>query len=207
MLNVPLAQDERLDVPEMLLRSVGRTTTAEALLGMLALRPMSGYDLRAAMARSTANFWQESFGQIYPALKKLVAEGLAEVREEGGDGKRLRKVYRLTEAGLGRLGEWFQAPSGRQTIRDEVLLKLFFGVKAPRGALLAMMRERRASYVADLERYRALEVQLPKAQRGNPGLPFFLLTLRKGLIDAEAQMRWCDETIAALEEMEIGIRD
>jgi PadR family transcriptional regulator AphA len=202
MLNLPVIADERLDVPERVLGAVGRTTTAEALLGMLALRPMSGYDLRAMMARSTANFWQESFGQIYPALKKLVAEGLAEVQEEGGDGKRLRKVYRLTDAGHARLGEWFGAASQRQTIRDEVLLKLFFGVKAPRGALLAMMRERRKSYADDLERYRALEVQLPKAQRENPGLPFFLLTLRKGLIDAEAQLQWSDETIAALEAME-----
>ena len=43
---------------------------------MLNLRPMSGYQLRLTIRRTIGNFWQESFGQIYPALRTMVAEGL-----------------------------------------------------------------------------------------------------------------------------------
>ena len=42
-----------------------------ALLGMLSLQPMSGYDLKKFTEESTANFWQENYAQIYPILRQL----------------------------------------------------------------------------------------------------------------------------------------
>ena len=45
-------------------------------LGALTLRPMSGYDLRQFFSENLAFFWSESFGQIYPMLHALEAEGL-----------------------------------------------------------------------------------------------------------------------------------
>ena len=80
-----------------------RTTATESLLGMLSLGPMSGYDLRQMIERSTANFWNESFGQIYPALKKLMESGLVTMEEQRPEGQRLRKVYRLTAEGKKKL--------------------------------------------------------------------------------------------------------
>jgi PadR family transcriptional regulator AphA len=67
------------------------TTTMESLLGVLSLRPMSGYEIRQFMERSTSNFWSESFGQIYPALKRMLAEGLVEVQEHAGEDIRQRR--------------------------------------------------------------------------------------------------------------------
>ena len=37
---------------------------------------MSGYDLGQNIRGSVGFFWNESYGQIYPNLKKLAAEGL-----------------------------------------------------------------------------------------------------------------------------------
>lgn len=53
-----------------------------ALLGMLTLGEMSGYDIKKLFDTSLRNFWGESFGQIYPILRRLVREGLATVQEE-----------------------------------------------------------------------------------------------------------------------------
>ncbi|MYF92724.1 MAG: PadR family transcriptional regulator, partial [Gemmatimonadetes bacterium] len=58
-----------------------------AIMGMLSIRPMSGYDMKKLIAQSISYFWNESFGQIYPTLKKLVEEGLATRQTE----KRLSK--------------------------------------------------------------------------------------------------------------------
>jgi len=44
-----------------------------ALLGMLSLQPMSGYDLKKFTEWGTANFWQENYAQIYPMLRQLTA--------------------------------------------------------------------------------------------------------------------------------------
>ena len=201
MQNMQHESDALLDVAEPS-GSGFRTTTLEALLGMLSMRPMSGYELRATMKRSTANFWQESFGQIYPALRRLVSEGWAEVSEVREANKRFSKTYALTDLGRAQLVEWMQVGCERQTIRDELLLKLFFGAQSSPKVLLVHVRRRREEFEADLARYKALEKELPEDQRNNPGLPYFLITLGKGLADADAGIRWCDETIKTLETLD-----
>ncbi len=62
------------------MREIG--ATPNALLGLLSLEPMSGYDIRQMISRSIGYFWSESYGQIYPGLKRLAAEGLV-VKEDG----------------------------------------------------------------------------------------------------------------------------
>jgi DNA-binding PadR family transcriptional regulator len=51
--------------------------TKFAVLGLLAYAPLSGYDIRRIYAQSLGNFWSESYGAIYPILKRLEEEGLA----------------------------------------------------------------------------------------------------------------------------------
>ena len=46
-------------------------STPYAVLGMLSLSPMSGYDIRKESETSIGFFWSESYGQIYPALREL----------------------------------------------------------------------------------------------------------------------------------------
>ena len=50
--------------------------TTHAILGFLTWGPMSGYEIRKRVEESIGNFWSVSFGQIYPELRRLEAEGL-----------------------------------------------------------------------------------------------------------------------------------
>ena len=59
-------------------------STRYAILGLLSLAPMSGYEIRKVAASSIGHFWSESYGQIYPTLRKLVAAGLAKPRSRRG---------------------------------------------------------------------------------------------------------------------------
>ena len=45
-----------------------------AILGMLSIEPMSGYDIKKEVEKSISNFWTESYGQIYPVLRNLIAQ-------------------------------------------------------------------------------------------------------------------------------------
>ena len=193
--------DGSLDVPQSV-RQRERTTTVESLLVMLSLRPMSGYQLRLTIARTIGNFWQESFGQIYPALRRMEKDGLVVCTEATEAGRRESKVYALTDAGRVRLEEWLGMPCERQVMRNELLLKVFSGVNAPRGSLVRHVREFREKVIADLERYRTVERVLREAQKGNPGLPYYMLTLRQGLLTADALLRWSEETLTELERLE-----
>ena len=187
-----------------------RTTTAEALLGMLSLRPMSGYEIRQAIGESIGNFWSESYGQIYPTLKRLMVEGLAEVAPERGKerraGKGNRTVYRLTGAGRRRLRAWLKTPSVEQVPRSEMLLKIFFaGQVSPRivREQVEAFRERKAG---ELERYAGISRWIEQAHATHPDRLYWEMTLAYGCAESEAAVRWSDATLSKLERLE-GERD
>ncbi|SEG06474.1 transcriptional regulator, PadR family [Bryocella elongata] len=179
-----------------------RTTATESLLGWLSLGPMSGYDIRQKIESSTANFWSESFGQIYPALKKLSNEGLVTMRELQPEGQRLRKEYRITPAGKVRLREWLAEPCGLQVRREELLLKLFFGDKAPKGAMRAAVEQRLAVAKRELESYGPIERELAAKMLTHPAAPYWQLTLEFGKAQAAATRAWCEQTLRELDKLE-----
>src|ERR1700754_1627141 len=101
------------------------TSTEDAVLGLLSMSPMSGYGMRTVISQSIGHFWSESFGQIYPALKRLTAEGCVEKETERQKGRPDRNVYSLTAKGRERLREWLVVPAVPEVPRNELLLKLF----------------------------------------------------------------------------------
>src|SRR5437762_1001655 len=107
-----------------------RASTDYAVLGMLTLKPMSGYEVRATIAESIAYFWTESYGQIYPTLKRLAAAKLVTRKSETASG-RLRHTYSITPAGREALAAWLAQPPHPRTPRNELLFKLFFARHIP----------------------------------------------------------------------------
>jgi PadR family transcriptional regulator AphA len=76
-------------------------TTRCAILGELALRDWSSYELTRWMRRTVRWFWPRAESAIYAEVRRLPAEGLAQCRTEpAADGSsRTRTVYTVTDAG------------------------------------------------------------------------------------------------------------
>ena len=68
------------------------------LLGILAERPMHGYELAASIESCCDGWSKPTSGMIYPAIKEMTESGHIKCREEVISG-RLRKVCELTESG------------------------------------------------------------------------------------------------------------
>src|SRR5580700_9712494 len=104
--------------------------TAYVVLGILAIHDnQSGYEIRKTIEQSVGFFWGESYGQLYPTLKRLVGERL--IVAEGPDaGKRARRAYSIAPAGRECLKQWLAVPYRDDPPRDEFLLKLFFANEA-----------------------------------------------------------------------------
>src|SRR5258708_38406742 len=83
-----------------------KRSVAHSLLGILSLRAMSGYDIRKFVKENIGHFWKESYGQIYPMLKRRTAEGLVDVRVERKRGKPDRQFYSLIRARHSELERW-----------------------------------------------------------------------------------------------------
>ncbi|GIH06017.1 hypothetical protein Rhe02_40840 [Rhizocola hellebori] len=71
-----------------------RVNTRGAVLGLLAERPMHGYEMISELELRTRGAWRPSPGSIYPTLQLLEDEGLIVSEEASG-----RKRFTLTEAG------------------------------------------------------------------------------------------------------------
>jgi DNA-binding PadR family transcriptional regulator len=170
------------------------STTAHVILGMLAWRPMSGYDVKALVDKSVRFFWAVSYGQIYPELRRLSEAGLIEGVAEPQGGRR-RTLYTLTDAGREALEQWLaEAPETFET-RDEGLLKLFFASAAPESAP-ASLDAKRAYHEAKLGQLRAIEATArPEGFTG--------LVLRFGIESSEWTIDWCAREAQRLRRAEV----
>jgi PadR family transcriptional regulator AphA len=93
-----------------------------AILGLLARRPSTGYELTRSFDRSLRTSWHASHSQIYPELGKLERAGLVEVV---GRGARQSKTYGLTGSGRDELRRWLVEAEPDRSQRSESGLRLF----------------------------------------------------------------------------------
>jgi DNA-binding PadR family transcriptional regulator len=81
-------------------RRARRGAIRASILGLLAERPMHGYEVIQELEQRTGGRWRPSPGSVYPTLTQLEEEGLVRSTEEDG-----RKRFELTEAGQAWLAE------------------------------------------------------------------------------------------------------
>ena len=86
------------------------TTTSQAILGLLALRSWTTYELAKQVQRSLGWFWPRTERKLYDEPKRLVAAGLATSKQEMTGAPRPRTVYGITRAGGRPLQRWLDEP-------------------------------------------------------------------------------------------------
>lgn len=181
-----------------------KRSVAHSLLGILSLRAMSGYDIRKFVKENIGYFWKESYGQIYPMLKRMAAEGLVDVRVERNSGKPDRQVYSLTRAGHSELERWLGRPPVPPSPRNELLLKLFFGRLAKSQGMVRHVKEFRRHHEGLLQQYSRVEKWLNREHANHPGLPYWLMTLDYGKRYSRMALAWSETTLPALERATKG---
>ncbi|WP_154793724.1 PadR family transcriptional regulator [Occultella kanbiaonis] len=162
-----------------------------AVLGLLDLSPLTGYDLKKAFDESVNHFWSGDQAQIYRTLTALVDAGLAEVEVVPQDGRPSRKLHRVTAAGRVELERWLRADPEPAPARSEFLARVFFAPVLDDDGVRDLLRARRTAITAALQRLTALdEAEGPGESRDER---LRLATLRNGLAHARAELDWLDE--------------
>lgn len=172
------------------------STTSYAVLGMLALRSWSPYELTQQMRRSLAYCWPTSERVLYSEPERLVAAGLAEV-EVTPVQPRPRRVYSITPAGREVLREWLRTPPAPVRFVNEPLLRLLFADQAAPADLISSLEHLRAT-VAEQHREGVEQIR-PYLQGEGPfsnraHLVALFADLYERLFATIEQ--WADETVA-----------
>ena len=94
-----------------------------ALLGLLADRPGSGWDLLKRFEVSLAFVWPATQSQLYTELGRMTDEQLVEVISTGA---RNRKEYAITDTGRQELARWITDIEPERNRRNDALLRVFF---------------------------------------------------------------------------------
>ncbi|MCG8477695.1 MAG: PadR family transcriptional regulator [Spirochaetales bacterium] len=172
--------------------------TRYAVLGVLSIEESSGYAIRKFLETTVSHFWRESFGQIYPILNVLEAEGAVVSHEEPAGGRK-RRVYSIEPKGRDELKAWLKDTTANvRDDRNELLLKLFFCDDESVPILLDQIRTMQTRFEARLAEYRRIGAELVDSASREPGYRYWLATLEHGKMLAEAQIEWCDRTVRAL---------
>jgi PadR family transcriptional regulator, regulatory protein AphA len=163
-----------------------RTTTSYALLGLLAIRSWTTYELAKQAQRSLNWFWPRAERKLYDEPKHLVAAGLATAQAET-TGKRPRTVYAITRQGRRELARWLDEPAGPRAGEFEAMVKVFFADAGDVGQLdatLARVQEEARDRIRTLGHMAANPPEFPER------LHLSALTLRLQLDQERTVLDW-----------------
>src|SRR2546421_650759 len=119
------------------------TTTSYAVLGLLAIKPWSSYELTQQMDRSLGRMWPRAVSKLYEEPKKLASHGLARSSTQQ-NGQRTRTMYAITAKGRRALAAWLQEPGEGPVLEFEQLLKLFFAENGTKADALGTLKATQA---------------------------------------------------------------
>ena len=163
-----------------------------ALLGLLADRPYSGWQLLKHFEGSLAYAWPARHSQIYPELARLREAGLI---EQTGEGPRGAKEYTLTSTGREEVERWLRETTPSRNTRDEALLRVFFlWLLDPDEAAQYLDREVefQRRMLADLEHIESSETPDDAKERS------YRLALDFGLRITRARRDWAEDAARQL---------
>src|ERR1051326_3323093 len=170
--------------------ATGLSTTELAVLGLLSYGEHSGYEIKKAAEASVGYLWSPAKSHIYAVLPRLVSGGFATARRVAQQRRPDKQVYRITKAGREAFEEWLEEPvEERPGAESTFLLKLFFGAKMRPEAVVAHVERKLAQAEEELAEYREIERRIRDVEESY----FGYTTLRWGIAQAEAWIRWADE--------------
>jgi DNA-binding PadR family transcriptional regulator len=100
------------------------STAAYALLGLLAMRSHTGYELTHQARTSLRLLWPTSEANLYRDQQRLVRLGWAQVSTEPA-GRRTRKRYHITESGRTALRIWLANPPAAPGLDVEAFVRIW----------------------------------------------------------------------------------
>lgn len=113
------------------------------MLGLLAIKPWTTYELARQMDRTLSRFWPRARSKLYEEPKKLVDRGLARATEETV-GRRTRTVYAITPKGRRAMSAWVAEPGQGPVLEFEQLMKVFFADNGTREDVRRTLADMRA---------------------------------------------------------------
>jgi len=176
------------------------------LLGLLSIKPMTGYDLKGFFDKSINFFWTAELSQIYKELSKLEAKGYISFEVLPQQGKPDKKVYSINGSGEQAFVDWLRDfPHNLTPIsRNEFLVRMFFSAKISKEETMLQLSRYIRQQEQDLVTFQQIEEKLTNLienDKENKEYKYRRFTVRRGIQFTQTEINWAKECIEELQEM------
>jgi PadR family transcriptional regulator, regulatory protein AphA len=172
----------------------------EVILTVLARGEMTGYEITKDFEAVYVHFWRASHQQVYRELARLNKDGRVTVKVVAQESRPDKKVYAITKRGLDELKRWIVAPTEPPRPQYDLLVKLLgchVVERAPFQRELERIRTRAAEWMKELRAMRRECLRTRSTWSEHDQILY--LTLRRGLLLGQAQLRWLGEVSEFIE--------
>jgi DNA-binding PadR family transcriptional regulator len=180
--------------------TVALTPLRLAILGLVAMHPQSGYDLKKIFETTPMGNFSSSPGAIYPALKSLEKKGWVHGEPDKADSLRPRLVYSITKKGDTILRNELEKPVTREDLIwhfDLIMLRFAFIERIGSPHALRFLGEFRTEADAYGEYLEGLRDELREQLT-----PCGRLALEHGIQSSRGNARWAEKAIHELEKLD-----
>ena len=189
-----------------------------ALLAILRVGPLSGYDLQKQFSQSVGHVWHAPDSQIYPELRKMEEAGLVEGEDQLRGERGRRRVYHVTDAGNRAFVEWMHAPTDYQRVRDPAHLRAAYLENVSYDQAREFFRGHIVQWEGELEQWQGELVHIENlsnpmlvrrlavtAAEDKPRTIAFKRMTYEGLVEhALGEIAWARRGLELVDELEAG---
>lgn len=183
--------------------AANRSKTGYVLLGLLNEENLTGYEIKKIVDTRLSFFerelWPDLSGTEAAGCGGLIAVCEEPVSSEGKNSKQSIK-YQITVPGRYELQEWLKTPVEKETVRYELLLKLYFSNSSSSATMLEHVREFEINHRRQQQLFGKFEEQLKQNLDVHSNHSRILMVLSFGQKLWESYADWCGQTIALLEQ-------
>jgi len=154
------------------------------ILGMVQNEALTGYDIKKWIELGIGNFYKASYGNLYPALKRLAEKGLVAMREQP-QGGREKKYYKSTELGKKAFIDWLEMPFDFSLGASALLAKIYFFGQLSEDIRNRQLHEYETHYRQSLRKLEAMEKGL-----SSDADYFMQSTLYYGIRNTQTAIEW-----------------
>jgi PadR family transcriptional regulator AphA len=166
----------------------------EVILTVLARGEMTGYEITKDFEAVYVHFWRASHQQVYRELARLNKDGRVTVKKVAQESRPDKKVYAITKRGLEELRRWIVEPTDPPRPQYDLLVKLLGCHVVDRSKFKSELERIRARAQEWMNELRAMRRECLRTRATwSEHDKILYLTLRRGLLLGQAQLRWLGE--------------
>jgi PadR family transcriptional regulator, regulatory protein AphA len=172
------------------------------ILGLLALRAMTVYEINKALERGVSLFYSASFGSINAAIGKILKKGWVSGEEKVENGRN-KRVFHLTPAGRQAFQNWLVSEIEAEKVKDPALTRLYFmGFSSAEERIFVLEAhiQKLRQTLGKLELIHQQATSLQIAPELQTKAKFQLLTLQYGRDFYAFNIRWYEALLESLKQ-------